>query len=102
MIPRRPGSFSSAFGKTVMNGIKTSCALIASILIAGSAAAGEISTIYVGDSNGGISLDSAGDIYAANYGAINATTGSEPVWKISVQATVICFKPFTSSDDGNW
>ena len=81
-----------------MNGIKTSCALIASILIAGSAAAGEISTIYVGDSNGGISLDSAGDIYAANYGAINATTGSEPVWKIS---PTDAFTPFIFVSDIN-
>lgn len=45
--------------------------------------AGEVSTVFAVEANGGITLDSAGDIYAANYGDINAVTGSEFIWKIS-------------------
>ena len=52
-------------------------------ITASQAVAGEISTVFVAETNGGVTLDSAGDIYAANYGDINAVTGSENVWKIS-------------------
>ena len=45
--------------------------------------AGTISTVAVLDANGGVTLDSTGDIYAADYGDINATSGSRLVWKMS-------------------
>lgn len=68
------------------------------LLLAGSAVAGEITTIFAGNSNGGITLDSAGDIYAANYGETDAVTGSEPVWKISPTGA---FDPFIFVSDIN-
>jgi hypothetical protein len=45
--------------------------------------AGTVSTLQEIEANGGITLDSAGDIYAANYGPLNDTTGSRFVWKLS-------------------
>jgi hypothetical protein len=52
-------------------------------MISGQAIAGTVSTVAVIDANGGITLDSVGDIYAADYGATNATSGSRFVWKLS-------------------
>jgi sugar lactone lactonase YvrE len=49
----------------------------------GSAVAGTVSTLVEIEANGGITLDSTGDIYAANYGPLNDTSGSRFVWKIS-------------------
>ena len=60
--------------------------------------AGEVSTVFVGASNGGVTLDSAGDIYAANYGDISAVTGSEFVWKISPTGA---FDPLIFASDIN-
>jgi sugar lactone lactonase YvrE len=56
---------------------------LAYVVSGSQAIAGEVSTVFVVATNGGVTLDSAGDIYAANYGDINAVTGSEFVWKIS-------------------
>ena len=56
---------------------------LACVVSGGQTTAGEVSTVFVVEANGGVTLDSAGDIYAANYGPINAITGSEFVWKIS-------------------
>jgi hypothetical protein len=64
-------------GKTVV-WIGLACAIISS-----QAFAGTVSTVAVIDTNGGVTLDSAGDIYAGNYGDINATSGSEFIWKLS-------------------
>ena len=55
----------------------------AATLLSGAAVAGTVSTLEILDANGGITLDSAGDIYAADYGPISASTGSRFVWKIS-------------------
>lgn len=49
----------------------------------GPAMAGTVSTLEVIEANGGITLDSAGDIYAANYGPLNDSSGSRFVWKLS-------------------
>ena len=37
--------------------------LLASAVLAGSANAGEITTIFEGEANGGVTLDAAGDIF---------------------------------------
>jgi sugar lactone lactonase YvrE len=56
---------------------------LAYAIICSQAFAGTVSTVAVIDTNGGVTLDSAGDIYAGNYGDINATSGSEFIWKLS-------------------
>ncbi|MCH9695262.1 MAG: GlyGly-CTERM sorting domain-containing protein [Gammaproteobacteria bacterium] len=71
---------------------------LACIGLSGNAVAGEVTTVYVGATNGGVTLDSVGDIYAANYGDINAVTGSEFVWKISPTGA---FNPIIFATDIN-
>ena len=66
-----------------MNRKAAAWACLACGVLGGQAVAGEVSTVFVVETNGGVTLDSVGDIYAANYGDINAVTGSENVWKIS-------------------
>jgi sugar lactone lactonase YvrE len=56
---------------------------LAYVIISSQAMAGTISTIAVIDANGGVTLDSAGDIYAANFGGLSAPSGSRFVWKLS-------------------
>ena len=58
-------------------------ASLLAMALGGTAIAGTVSTLETIDANGGITLDSAGDIYAANYGPISASTGSRFVWKLS-------------------
>jgi sugar lactone lactonase YvrE len=60
--------------------------------------AGTVSTVAVLSTNGGVTLDGAGDIYAANYGDINAVSGSEFVWKLS---PTDAFDPFIFATDIN-
>jgi hypothetical protein len=60
--------------------------------------AGTITTVAVIDANGGVTLDSVGDIYAADYGAINATSGSRLVWKLSPTGV---FDPVIFASDMN-
>jgi hypothetical protein len=66
-----------------MNGKTAVWIGLASAIICSQAIAGTVSTVAVIDTNGGVTLDSAGDIYAGNYGDINATSGSEFIWKLS-------------------
>jgi sugar lactone lactonase YvrE len=56
---------------------------MATAILNGPALAGTVSTLEVIEANGGITLDSAGDIYAANYGPLNDSSGSRLVWKLS-------------------
>ena len=56
---------------------------LVSVAMTTPAVAGTITTLEVIEANGGITLDAAGDIYAANYGPVNATSGSRNVWRIS-------------------
>jgi sugar lactone lactonase YvrE len=66
-----------------MNGKTAVWMFLVYAIISNQSLAGTISTVAVLDANGGVTLDSAGDIYAADYGAINATSGSRLVWKLS-------------------
>ena len=84
-----------------MSQISPALAGLASALLATTAApalAGTITTLEVIEANGGITLDAAGDIYAANYGPISSQTGSRFVWKISPTGA---FEPVIFASDIN-
>ena len=66
-----------------MNAKKAVWIFLAYAIISQQSLAGTISTVAVIDANGGVTLDSAGDIYAADYGVATATSGSRFVWKLS-------------------
>lgn len=71
---------------------------LACTILSGQVMAGTVSTVAAIEANGGITLDSAGDIYAANYGDINATSGSRFIWKLS---PTDAFEPFVFASDIN-
>ena len=65
------------------------CSIV--LLTAGSAFAGSISTLADLKADGGISLNAAGDIYAADFGPLGAAAGPRNVWKLSPSGA---FAPF--------
>ena len=55
------------------------------------ATAGTVTTLADLQANGGVTLDSVGDIYAADFGGLNAPPGPRNVWKLSPTGA---FSPF--------
>ena len=53
------------------------------VIMSGPVTAGTISTVADLQANGGVTLDSAGDIYAADFGPFGAGQGPRNVWKLS-------------------
>jgi sugar lactone lactonase YvrE len=66
-----------------MNRKSIICIGLAFAFIHASAWAGTISTVAVIDANGGVTLDSAGDIYAANFEGTDTSSSLRFVWKLS-------------------
>ena len=56
---------------------------IAGLLASGSATAGSVKTLAAIPANGGIAIDSTGDLYAAHFGVPGAPQGPRNVWKLS-------------------
>ena len=69
-----------------------------SLAIVNLALADSVTTVANLNSNGGITLDSAGDIYAAEYGPINSNGNPRVVWKLSPTGA---FAPFVFADGIN-
>ena len=66
-----------------MNGRTAAWILLACVMLANRSLAGTVTTLEVIEANGDVSLDSAGDIYAADFGDPAASPGPRFIWKLS-------------------
>ncbi|MGI9263601.1 MAG: hypothetical protein ACR2QU_01650, partial [Gammaproteobacteria bacterium] len=74
-----------------MNRISAISLCIAGLLASSSLMAGSVKTLATIAANGGITIDSKGDLYAAHFGVPGAPQGPRNVWKLSPTSA---FAPF--------
>ena len=81
-----------------MKSVMSCLAAAATFLAFGLAHADSVTTLANLNSNGGVTIDSAGDIYAAEYGPLNSNGNPRVVWKLSPTGA---FAPFVFADGIN-